>query len=567
MKKTKVLNNILSILLTVLLTVSVGQIGVYAEAQQIKVNEISGENLPLHRLTGLPDMTIGGDTIGFDGVYTDLGGEFTTVICGQDDSYQDFAAASKDGTAFITVYPEKAEIKNLPNDIRSRYFFSGSEPIYSNGWYYLEMSGYTKSGYSIDFYIKSTDFVNWFYSESDGSEIVLPDYASYLGEYNGFYIANPNNGSPTVIVSKDGKNWEEAVTPVLNYEELDSSDQLFDCQMKIMITSVGVIFYGDMWNDIRALTVCTSFSDYYITKDFKTYKKIDMSALGSCRGKLSADKKSGYYDDLSLVTAHSDKAPIFYRMHGEIAEGKEENNYENKILTNKTEIYTLDERSMKLVPDSSFSETKSVTYAFFTKNQYVWNSQNIDGSNSLYIKEGNAFTEYSSDKLNLANMDFFYHISGDNYPNGVKEDGTADVEFIVGSTDDSLIFSKNLLRTVYCFPMKASDNEDWRYIHWSGDGRSFYLQKTSGDFDTGELKKEYYWVSVDELLEYIYSDILLGDVDGNGETDDWDSVLLDRYLAGWDVEIDTSVADMDKSGDVDDWDSVLLARKLAGWDV
>ena len=58
-----------------------------------------------------------------------------------------------------------------------------------------------------------------------------------------------------------------------------------------------------------------------------------------------------------------------------------------------------------------------------------------------------------------------------------------------------------------------------------------------------------------------------GDVDGNGEIDDWDSVLLDRYLAGWDVDIDTSAADIDKSGDVDDWDSVLLARKLAGWEV
>ena len=57
-----------------------------------------------------------------------------------------------------------------------------------------------------------------------------------------------------------------------------------------------------------------------------------------------------------------------------------------------------------------------------------------------------------------------------------------------------------------------------------------------------------------------------GDVDGNGEIDDWDSVLLDRYLAGWDVGIDTLAADIDGSGEVDDWDSVLLARKLAGWD-
>ena len=56
-----------------------------------------------------------------------------------------------------------------------------------------------------------------------------------------------------------------------------------------------------------------------------------------------------------------------------------------------------------------------------------------------------------------------------------------------------------------------------------------------------------------------------GDIDGNGEVDDWDSVLLDRYLAGWEVTIDTSAADMDENGIIDDWDSVLLARSLAGW--
>ena len=70
------------------------------------------------------------------------------------------------------------------------------------------------------------------------------------------------------------------------------------------------------------------------------------------------------------------------------------------------------------------------------------------------------------------------------------------------------------------------------------------------------------------VLEYVKeNNLVLGDVDGNGEIDDWDSVLLDRYLAGWDVDIDISSADMDGSGEVDDWDSVLLARKLAGWDV
>ncbi len=57
----------------------------------------------------------------------------------------------------------------------------------------------------------------------------------------------------------------------------------------------------------------------------------------------------------------------------------------------------------------------------------------------------------------------------------------------------------------------------------------------------------------------------LGDVNGDGIIDDWDGVVLDRYLAGWEVEINTSAADIDGNGIVDDWDGVLLARKLAGW--
>lgn len=59
--------------------------------------------------------------------------------------------------------------------------------------------------------------------------------------------------------------------------------------------------------------------------------------------------------------------------------------------------------------------------------------------------------------------------------------------------------------------------------------------------------------------------VTLGDINGDGTVDDWDSVLLDRYLAGWEAEINTSAADMDENGIVDDWDGILLARKLAGW--
>ena len=59
----------------------------------------------------------------------------------------------------------------------------------------------------------------------------------------------------------------------------------------------------------------------------------------------------------------------------------------------------------------------------------------------------------------------------------------------------------------------------------------------------------------------------LGDADGDSEVSDWDSVILERYLAGWNVTIDLGELDIDGDGDVTDWDSILLSRYLAGWDI
>ncbi len=63
-------------------------------------------------------------------------------------------------------------------------------------------------------------------------------------------------------------------------------------------------------------------------------------------------------------------------------------------------------------------------------------------------------------------------------------------------------------------------------------------------------------------------ELIIGDIDGDGEITDWDEVILARYLAGWDVEIpDLTTCDIDGDGEVTDWDEVILARYLAGWDV
>ena len=61
---------------------------------------------------------------------------------------------------------------------------------------------------------------------------------------------------------------------------------------------------------------------------------------------------------------------------------------------------------------------------------------------------------------------------------------------------------------------------------------------------------------------------IIGDVDGDGELDDWDGVVLARYLADWDVEISVLEAlDIDGNSEITDWDGVMLDRYLAGWDI
>ena len=62
-------------------------------------------------------------------------------------------------------------------------------------------------------------------------------------------------------------------------------------------------------------------------------------------------------------------------------------------------------------------------------------------------------------------------------------------------------------------------------------------------------------------------DYLLGDTDGDGEVTDWDAIVLNRYLAGWNVNIELAAADIDGDGEVSDWDAIVLERYLAGWNI
>lgn len=56
-----------------------------------------------------------------------------------------------------------------------------------------------------------------------------------------------------------------------------------------------------------------------------------------------------------------------------------------------------------------------------------------------------------------------------------------------------------------------------------------------------------------------------GNVNRDEAIDERDAVILSRYLAGYDIDIDLSCADINHDGSVTDWDYVLLSRYLAGW--
>ena len=62
-------------------------------------------------------------------------------------------------------------------------------------------------------------------------------------------------------------------------------------------------------------------------------------------------------------------------------------------------------------------------------------------------------------------------------------------------------------------------------------------------------------------------DSLPGDVDGNGKVDNEDLVLLTRYRARWNVDMNMDAADVDASGKVDNDDLILLTRYRARWNV
>ena len=58
---------------------------------------------------------------------------------------------------------------------------------------------------------------------------------------------------------------------------------------------------------------------------------------------------------------------------------------------------------------------------------------------------------------------------------------------------------------------------------------------------------------------------IAGDINSDREVDTRDAILLFRYVAGWDVDVDPFALDCNGDGDVDTKDAITLFRYIAGW--
>lgn len=61
--------------------------------------------------------------------------------------------------------------------------------------------------------------------------------------------------------------------------------------------------------------------------------------------------------------------------------------------------------------------------------------------------------------------------------------------------------------------------------------------------------------------------VTYGDLNGDGDINNRDLALMQQYINGWEVEVDTEAADVNGDGDVNNRDLALLQQYINGWEV
>jgi hypothetical protein len=85
--------------------------------------------------------------------------------------------------------------------------------------------------------------------------------------------------------------------------------------------------------------------------------------------------------------------------------------------------------------------------------------------------------------------------------------------------------------------------------------------------DTDNCPMTFNYVSGKVIVKGAEEPILYGDVNNDGVINGKDAILLNQYLADWDVEINLEAADVVPDGVVNGKDAILLNQYLADWDV
>lgn len=109
---------------------------------------------------------------------------------------------------------------------------------------------------------------------------------------------------------------------------------------------------------------------------------------------------------------------------------------------------------------------------------------------------------------------------------------------------------------------------------YDGTKCKVYYMDESGKFTDMQAAYEDGYISfaANHFSTYLVTEtelknIQYGDVDGDGEITLMDSAMIRRYLAGWNVTIDTISADVNGDGEITLMDSAMIRRALAGWNV
>lgn len=153
-------------------------------------------------------------------------------------------------------------------------------------------------------------------------------------------------------------------------------------------------------------------------------------------------------------------------------------------------------------------------------------------------------------------------------------------EFDIVATGD---FNANNGKVVYCIyddgntsvtqlPQFTTDGVLFSIVYKVNDGSAAtakvganieIIDTVSSNNSIAGILAENTNVSTDAAL----TDILIGDVDGNGRVNQLDVLRFNQYFAGWDVTINEKAADIDGNGKVNQLDVLKFNQYFAGWDI